>query len=99
MDELTITQPRQTVAHTIAGRCAEASVQSLELHVPGAAPERLTTRTVDLPARLRDAPSGTRVSTECGHTITLTDDGCTVTGPAGPLLEAFAAINAAPQQP
>ncbi|MDP1662996.1 MAG: hypothetical protein Q8L55_13855 [Phycisphaerales bacterium] len=99
MAELTITQPRQALAHTIAGLLAEASVKALDLHLPGAAPQRLTTRTVDLPARLREAPLGTRVATEDGHTITLTAGGCTVTGPAGSLLEAFAAINGAPPRP
>lgn len=91
MSDLTIIQPRQALAHAIAGLLAEASVKSIVLHVTGAAPEHLATRTVDLPARLRSAPSGTRISTQSGHTITLTDNGCTVTGPAGPLLDAFAA--------
>ncbi|HYD00706.1 MAG TPA: hypothetical protein VEB22_05715 [Phycisphaerales bacterium] len=90
---LMLSEPRAALIRRLAGALAEASTASLTLQEPGSEPRPLAARTTDLPALLRPAPIGTRLKTPDGCTITLTDEGCTISNPGRALLEALGPTN------
>ena len=89
----TITQPRSTLVNRLAGALAETSTSSLTLHTPGEPDRPLSPRNTDLPAVLRHAPAGTRLTTPGGCTITLTDEGCAIDMAPRTLIEALEPIS------
>ena len=90
---LTLAHPRPVLACKIAGALAQAAIKALTLQAPGGQPQPLTARTTDLPALLRDAPAGTRLTTPDGCVIELGGDACTINNPGRALVQAIARIS------